>query len=293
MVQRSIAFQTELERDFHQIRSEIKDLRQMIAARRRDSERRDIKCQLAALRFETALIRYARACQKAGFRQDQPRWPKGSEEGGRWSGEGGTGSGQTTDLSAMRRKPPMPGLPVHLPRFSPGTSSPATPREPVTIINNAQTGLSTVDETTEKLRTILEKVVSGRPEGFGPEYGKTIHYDFAGAVKSENLRGIGREGVEQTFGPDPDDRDVPYGFKGSIRTDVVLRNDTGDVIAIYDVKTGNASLGPRRVQQLRERTNAPPRIPMIEMHIQRGLSLKAQTEQGRYFWVITLRLWNP
>jgi hypothetical protein len=112
-------------------------------------------------------------------------------------------------------------------------------------------------------------------------------------VKSENLRGIGRGGVEQTFGPDPDARDAPYGSKNSIRTDIVLRNEVGDVIAIYDVKTGSASLGPRRVQELRKKTDASPRIPVIEMHIQRGLSLKARTEYGSYFWVITLRLWNP
>lgn len=111
-------------------------------------------------------------------------------------------------------------------------------------------------------------------------------------LKAENLRGIGRTGVEQTFGPNPDNRSVPYGSKGSVRTDVVLRNDIGDVIAIYDVKTGSAKLGPLRVQGLREKTDASPRIPIIEMHIQRGLSLKARTGHG-YSWIITLRLWNP
>jgi hypothetical protein len=233
---------------------------------------------------------------KAGFRPDQPRWPKGSgEDSGRWSGGAGTGSNQgdagTIDFSAMRRKPPLRELPLHLPHFSTGLGRSSPPRQPVTIINNAQTGFSTIDETTEKLRTILENVVNARPEGFGAEYGKAIHYDFAAAVRSENLRGIGSEGVEQTFGPDPDQRDVRYGTKGSVRTDITLRGDGGDVTAIYDVKTGDATLGPRRVQELRDKTGASRHVPIIEMHIRRGLSVK--TETARHVWIITLRLWNP
>lgn len=233
---------------------------------------------------------------KAGFRPDQPRWPKGTGgDSGRWSGgagaEGNQGDAGTIDLSAMRRKPRLPELPLHLPHFSSGLGRSSPSRQPITIINNAQTGFSTIDETTEKLRPILENVVNARPEGFGPDYGKAIHYDFAAAVRSGNLRGIGSEGVEQTFGPDPDRRDAPYGTKGSVRTDITLRNDGGDVIAIYDVKTGDATLGPRRVQELRDKTGASRHVPIIEMHIRRGLSVKAAAT--RHVWIITLRLWNP
>ncbi|HZP68918.1 MAG TPA: hypothetical protein VFB29_03150 [Pseudolabrys sp.] len=281
----------ELKDNLQKLRTQVAEAERLAALRRRERMPCDMEHRLEAAPGHTG------ACRKAGFRPDQPRWPKGTEQGGRWSGGAGTpgdrDSVQTTELSAMRRKPPMPGLPLHLPHFSPGVGGNALSREPVTIINNAQTGLSTVDESTEKLRTILEKVVNGRPQSFGPEYGRAIHYDFANAVRSENLRGVGREGVEQTFGSDPDQRDVRYGTKGSIRTDVTLRNDSGDVIAIYDVKTGDARLGPRRVQELRNKTGASPGIPIIEMHIQRGLSLKARVEKGQYVWIITLSLWNP
>ncbi len=253
---------------------EVLQMRREFAALRADLER-------------TVRDYYAR---KAGFRQDQPRWPKRSGvDSGRWSGGAGTGSsdaGQTTDFSAIRRKPRLPGLTV--PHMPPVTAPTYTPGR-VTIINNAQTGISTVDENTEKLKTVLEKVVNGRPEGFGRAYGQTIHYDFGNAVKAENLRGIGSEGVEHTF-PEQGTR---YGSKGTVRTDIILRNDIGDVIAIYDVKTGTAELDARRVQELRVKTDAGLHIPIIEMHIQRGLSLKAQTVHGRYFWIITLRLWNP
>jgi hypothetical protein len=155
----------------------------------------------------------------------------------------------------------------------------------VRIINNAQTGFSHIDETTNKLRDILEKVVNARGEGYGPEYGKTIHYDFADAVKAENLRGIK---VEHTFPVD-----AGYGQKGTVRTDVIFYNELGEPIAIYDVKTGSASLDAARVAELRVKTRATLSVPMIEMHIQRGLSLKSRTARRTYFWTITFRLWNP
>src|SRR5262245_1865022 len=142
-----------------QIRTEFDDLKETFAAGHRAAACREREYQLAARRFETALIRYADAYRKARFKPDQPRWPKNSGElSGRWSGRD---TSETTDLSAMRRKPPMPGLPVHPPPFS--SSGPTVPREPVAIVNNAQTSFSTIDETTEKLRTILENVVNGRP----------------------------------------------------------------------------------------------------------------------------------
>ena len=264
--------------------------------------------EFAALRFdwERTIGQY----YKRKYRPDQPRVPAGSREGGQWTDEGGGGglndsrviSDATPDsdwipgaqYAAGPRGPRDSLPPLHIPLPNAGEGTTSTYRAgQVTIVNNAQTGLSTVDERTETLKTILEGVINARAEGFGPEYGTAIHTDFANAVRSENLRGIGRKGVEQTFGPDPDDPDVSYGTKGSVRTDVVLRNDIGDVIAIYDVKTGSAYLGPRRVQELREKTGASPIVPIIEMHIQRGLSLKAQAEQRHYVWIITLRLWNP
>lgn len=238
------------------------------------------------------------------YSPNQPRVPAGSREGGQWTdGGGGGGINDPRVISdvvpdkdwtpgaqyAAGPRRPKDGLPVHIPDAGDRVGSTTYRPGQVTIVNNAQTGISTVDETTEKLKTILEKAVNARPEGSGREYGKAIHYDFGDAVKTENIRGIGSEGVEHTY-PEQGTR---YGSKGTVRTDVVLKNDIGDVIAIYDVKTGTAYLDRRRVQELRAKTGAGPEIPLIEMHIQRGLSLKARTEQGPYFWIITLRLWNP
>jgi hypothetical protein len=272
----------------------------MMLSRSEYEEVLEMRRECTALRAELKLAAAQYWGFKAGFRGNQPRWPIGTpgtpKPGGRWSGGAGVGntSGQTIDLSAMARKPllfdlpRLPNAPLPVPYVPTDRVSGKNPRGPVHIENNAQTGISTVDETTEKLKTILEDVVSKHPTGSGSEYGKRIHYDFGDAVKVENLRGIGTDGVEHTF-----PEGTRYGSKASVRTDVILRNDVGDVTAIYDVKTGTASLDRPRVRELRLKTGTGPEIPMIEMHIQRGLSLKARTENGHYFWIITLRLWNP
>jgi hypothetical protein len=86
----SVAIATQLEAGLRQIQGEISELKEMLAMRRRERVCRELKYELAALRFRTALIRYAYVSQKAGFRRDQPRNPKGTTEGGQWSGGAGT-----------------------------------------------------------------------------------------------------------------------------------------------------------------------------------------------------------
>ena len=85
----------EVRQGFAEIRSDLDAIKQIVAIRRRERAYWEIKYQLAALRFERALIKHAYACLKGGFRPDQPRWPKGTSEGGRWSGGAGTESPQT------------------------------------------------------------------------------------------------------------------------------------------------------------------------------------------------------
>jgi hypothetical protein len=65
-----------------------------------------------------------------------------------------------------------------------------------------------------------------------------------------------------------------YGQDGSIRTDVVLRNARGIIIAIYDLKTGNAIIAPSRARELRAQTGAGPDVRVIELHAVRGPALR-------------------
>ena len=58
---------------------------------------------------------------------------------------------------------------------------------------------------------------------------------------------------------------------GSIRTDVVLRNEQGHIIAIYDVKTGNATMAPAKEAKIRAYTCVGREVPLIILHAVRGV----------------------
>ena len=161
-----------------------------------------LRRELADIKFDLALRRIFRK-----YSPDQPRSPKGNSDGGQWVRDAGRDGGLVSKPAAMRRGPSdkRPPLPFHVPLGNP--ASPETPRPRITIVNNAQTGISTIDEATEKLRTTLEDVVNRLPEGSGPQYGTRVHTEFAKAVRDQELTGIGRDGVEQTFpGLSPMDR---------------------------------------------------------------------------------------
>jgi hypothetical protein len=62
---------------------------------------------------------------------------------------------------------------------------------------------------------------------------------------------------------------LPPGFpspKKSVRPDIVLRDDIGDVAAIYDIKTGEKGIDPQRARELRAATGARPDVPIIVMY---------------------------
>lgn len=123
------------------------------------------------------------------------------------------------------------------------------------------------------------------------QYGTAVHTAFAAAVKSQNLPGIGSSGVETSYVGGVIAR--YYGEPDSIRTDVTLRNDIGDPIAIYDVKTGGASLTPARVRELRDQTGASASVPIIEMHVLRGVTLKGRAVRSAYAGRVIVRRWDP
>ncbi len=136
---------------------------------------------------------------------------------------------------------------------------------------NALSGISTIDNTTKILAGTLATVVDILPNGSGPLYGIAVHTAFATAVRAQGFPGIASSDVETTFSLAKTFR---YGSKGSIRTDVVLRNDIGDIIAIYDVKTGGAKITRERAEELRAKTRADSNVPIIELNLNRGVMLK-------------------
>lgn len=97
-------------------------------------------------------------------------------------------------------------------------------------------------------------------------YGTAVHVAFGLAVRLQDLRGVGD--IERSFSLDT--VDPSYGLAGTIRTDVTLRNVQGEIIAIYDVKTGDATISRSRADELR----TAPGTPVFELNVVRGISRK-------------------
>jgi hypothetical protein len=132
------------------------------------------------------------------------------------------------------------------------------PATQAAYINRAVTPNDFINRTTDLLLWALEGTVLAMGPGSGARFGTAVHVEFAKRVRQLDLPGIGQVGVEQTFHPDvlynPLERLV-YGLEGSVRTDVTLKDPkhpNQTPIAIYDLKTGDAVLGPARAQELRD-----------------------------------------
>ena len=129
-------------------------------------------------------------------------------------------------------------------------------------------------------------------DGAGPVYGIMVHSAFATNLKLQNLPGIGTDGVEQSFSMGDV---VRYGLDGSIRTDVVMRDvnsSNGAPIAVWDVKTGDARLTGARVREIRDQLLIGPEVPVIELHIRRGVAAKVIGAKSKSFGVISVRHWH-
>lgn len=135
----------------------------------------------------------------------------------------------------------------------------------VQVVPGPSSGSATVDSVTVRPQTILAQVAETMGQGSGAVSGTNVHTAFGNLVRLAGIPGIKPRDVEQSFSLGDS---VRYGFCGSIRTDVVLRDPLGKVIAVYDVKTGNAVLTASRAAEIREEVGAQaanPSIPVIEL----------------------------
>jgi hypothetical protein len=153
----------------------------------------------------------------------------------------------------------------------------ALTRDPV--IDRATIFLSQTLATTVEL---TERLPSWTPA----RYGIAIHAVFAALVRVAGFEGIAPSDVEHSFSFGLPGR---YGGFGTVRTDVVLRNIHGEVIAIYDVKTGGAKLDDARVRELRQKTRVGPNVPIFELHVLRGASRRGS--HGA-FDAVMVRRWD-
>ena len=114
-------------------------------------------------------------------------------------------------------------------------------------------------------------------------YGVAVHLEFANAVRTLDLPGIGFAGVEQSFDLDGL---ADYGAAGGVRTDVTMWgiDASGEFrpLAIWDVKTGAAQLRPSRAEQLRQIVGVGDEVPIIVMRA-RGLFTENKWADRRGF----------
>jgi hypothetical protein len=153
---------------------------------------------------------------------------------------------------------------------SDATSDALRPGAKYAQINNAKTGNPLIDRTTDMLLAVLQQSIQAIGPGWGRFFGTRVHTDFANRVRQLDLPGIGQDGVEQSYHFDLEDL-ATYGMDGSIRTDITLRNSRDprqDAIAVYDLKTGDAVLRPRRVDEILRALKR--QVPVITLYYRTG-----------------------
>jgi hypothetical protein len=213
------------------------------------------------------------------FDPNQRRVAAGNPDGGQWTKEEGGASDTSTSPANVAPSPQLlpsitryasldtgvqtdasnggASFPVEIPTSADsGTSRPDDRYSALTVHRYDRTGDPLIDKTTDILFQTLvrDAVLMDRAQVLlgkaGPAlYGTMVHFAFATDVRWQDLPGIGRDGVEQSFSAEDV---VQYGANGSIRTDVVMRDADGHIIAVWDVKTGNAELTDARRQEIRE-----------------------------------------
>jgi hypothetical protein len=178
---------------------------------------------------------------KYGYNPDQPRVPKHHTGGGQWTIEAGGGQGESSSRTR-------------------GGIQYASVAPPDT--SRVLTGNSRIDNVTKKLAQIYAETIEklARLPGQPQKYGTFVHAAFAAAVRAA---GIDEPmDIERSF-------ELPPGFpswKKSVRPDIVLRDDGGDIVAIYDIKTGDSGIDPWRARELRAATKVAPDLPIVVMY---------------------------
>jgi hypothetical protein len=242
-----------------------------------------LKYLLTGIKVELKLRRLS-ISTKDGFDPDQPR-----DDYGRWTDEGGTQSEEEANTSEnsvaavfadFESLPLAARLEALLGRGNSANSEPTLqPAAAKIIYGNAVTGDDRIDSLTEKLSNTLTNVMNVFdfiPYDTPRAYGTAVHSAFGASVLAQGL-----EGVEVEFSY-KNNSEATYGEEGSVRADVALRSVAGEVIAIYDLKTGGAVVSSSRAEELRSHFSASRYVPVIELHILRGSRIKHATLRSHF-----------
>ncbi len=113
--------------------------------------------------------------------------------------------------------------------------------------------------TSDRLTVLAGKAQATVGHGSRAVYGTRVHSAFGSEINAVGRSDLSSE-VSYLNG-----RVVPYATRGSVRLDVV-EGSLNSPTAIYDLKTGSASLSPDRIAQIR--ANLPAgfqNIPVLEV----------------------------
>eukprot|EP01035_Chromulina_nebulosa_P012850 gene12850-17125_t len=216
-----------------------------------------LKYQLMGIKVELKLRRLSFAL-KAGFDPDQPR-----DDHGRWTDGGGTDPAEeatesensvTAVFADFESLPLAARLEALVGGADSGETEPTLqPAAAKIIYSNAVTGDERIDRTTETLSNTLKNVMNVFefiPYDTPRAYGTAVHSSFGATVLAQGMDGVV---VEFSF---KNGSSATYGEEGSVRADVALRSVAGEVIAIYDLKTGGAVVSSSRANELRSHFSA-------------------------------------
>ena len=128
------------------------------------------------------------------------------------------------------------------------------------LIGNGVNCFSSVQsQATNQLNNIASKVLTNMGPGKGSVYGTKVHSAFA---KAANGLKIGdctiRTEVSYLNG-----KVVAYGTKGSARIDAGLYNSKGELIQVFDLKTGGAKLTSEQVKHIQTQTRTQVTVTEI------------------------------
>jgi len=110
------------------------------------------------------------------------------------------------------------------------------------VSDNAEVGFETTQEFLQNAANSVKSPVTGHVSG------TKQHSAFKSVVdsaKNDRLK------TEISF---KDGEVVPYGRKGSVRIDVLECDESGKIIAAYDLKTGSAKLNQKQIDAIRKNT---------------------------------------
>jgi hypothetical protein len=114
--------------------------------------------------------------------------------------------------------------------------------------------------TAERLTAAADRAASTIGQGRGSVYGTIVHKAFSNEVVNLGDSNIASE-VSYLNG-DP----VPYGTPGSVRLDVV-EGPPDAPTAVYDLKTGRATLSPRRTAQIQKHIPNGTDVPVVRITV--------------------------